>query len=642
MLESFILFLLWAAGSLVLLLLVVAGILIFMSRVVVGDDEVGIVFKKTTQQLPTDPAARQRLIALGGEAGWQADTLAPGTYLGTWVWSYEVRKVPVIKIPPGEIGLVIADDGAPLLPEQQLGRLVECNSFQDAHMFLSNGGQKGRQLGILTTGTYRINTEIFTIVTAQNAADYGLKPEDLHVHIVEVGTVGIVTTLEGAQIPAGDIAGPVVQGHNCFQNAQLFLDAGGCKGLQEEVLQAGAYHLNPWFVRVESRPLTHITPGTVGVVISHVGKTLDNHTGDHPVEPGYKGVWRTPLLPGQHPLNPKVVDVEIVPTYAITLDWSNKAKPDYHYDAPLHAVSLRSNDGHIFDIEVTQVISIRGEDAPRMILRVGSIAAREIDQQSNAPASTPRYRSIRNLVTRVLEPMIGNHFRNSAQDYSVLDFLTNRRERQIEAMEHIKEALKEYGVQAAGTFINEIDLPDDLEKSLQERKLAEVQRETLVALQLTEDERLCLVEKQAQTERQKQLVAAQTQTDIASYQAEALRMKAEAETRSLREREMIDVDVLRNIVEILGPEGYLRREHVEQLTRVKLPETIVGNTGIFEALLTQIIGTIAHAVSTQLPPNPTSTQPIAPTDGMKPDITPLIPTVLQEPDDNIARAVGGE
>ena len=57
--------------------------------------------------------------------------------------------------------------------------------------------------------------------------------------------------------------------------------------------------------------------------------------------------------------------------------------------------------------------------------------------------------------------MVGNHFRNSAQNFEALDFLKQRSEIQQEAVDHIKAALSAYGVQTIGTFINEIDLPDE-------------------------------------------------------------------------------------------------------------------------------------------------------------------------------------
>ena len=44
-----------------------------------------------------------------------------------------------------------------------------------------------------------------------------------------------------------------------------------------------------------------------------------------------------------------------------------------------------------------------------------------------------RFGNMANLVTQVLEPVIGNYFRNSAQKNDVIDFLQERQERQKEA-----------------------------------------------------------------------------------------------------------------------------------------------------------------------------------------------------------------
>ena len=63
--------------------------------------------------------------------------------------------------------------------ERILGKVVDCDNFQDARKFLVNGGEKGRQLGILTAGTYRINTALFTVITAATAAEHGMEPDQL-------------------------------------------------------------------------------------------------------------------------------------------------------------------------------------------------------------------------------------------------------------------------------------------------------------------------------------------------------------------------------------------------------------------------------------------------------------------------------
>jgi uncharacterized membrane protein YqiK len=172
-----------------------------LGMIEIASDEVGIVLKKFGPKLPPG-----RTITLNGEAGYQADTLLPGRYFGFYPWLYRVEKAKAISIPEGEIGLVIAQDGEPTPEGQKLCKAVACDFFQNARAFLESGGQKGRQLEILTAGTYSINTKLFTVITSTNAIQYGMKSEDLRVYTVSPGKVGIVTTNDGVPFPDGQIA----------------------------------------------------------------------------------------------------------------------------------------------------------------------------------------------------------------------------------------------------------------------------------------------------------------------------------------------------------------------------------------------------------------------------------------------------
>ncbi len=193
-----------------------------------------------------------QLIALAGESGYQADALPPGLHFGYWRWQYHVLKMPVTVVPQGEIALVVAAAGEPVPTERILGKVVACDNFQVARKFLLNGGEKGRQLDILTAGTYRINTALFNVITSVNAPEHGMLPDQLLLQRVEPDRVGIVTTLDGRPIDAGEIAGPVIPGHDNFQNAHAFLEEGGCRGSQEQILLSGTWNLNPWFAQVEA------------------------------------------------------------------------------------------------------------------------------------------------------------------------------------------------------------------------------------------------------------------------------------------------------------------------------------------------------------------------------------------------------
>ena len=408
---------------------IVAIPLFFGGLVVIGEREVGVVVKKFT--MSGKGLSPDRLIALNGEAGLQADTLAPGWHWGYWPWQYGVKKEQVVVVPQSEIALIVAADGSSIPSERILGTIVNCDNFQDARKFLTQGGEKGRQLGFLTAGTYRINTALFKVIMAANAEQHEMSPAQLRVYQVSADKVGIVTTLDGIPITPGEIAGAVIEGHDNFQNVQKFLNAGGSRGLQEQILLSGSWNLNPWFVQVQQIPMTEIPIGYVGVVISYVGKAQVDVSGvsfthGNLVNPGHKGVWVEPLYPGKHPLNIQIMKVELVPTTNIVLNWS--ARTERHsYDAKLESLNVRSRDGFSFALEIAQIIHVAANNAPKVISRVGSM---------------------QNLVDHVLEPTIGNYFRNSAQNCTVLDFLTARSERQLEAAEYIRKALYNYDVNA--------------------------------------------------------------------------------------------------------------------------------------------------------------------------------------------------
>jgi uncharacterized membrane protein YqiK len=69
-----------------------------------------------------------RIIALAGEAGFQAHVLRGGLYVGYPFWMFRLHTVPLVTIAEGRIGYVYARDGAPLTPMQTLGAVVDCNA----------------------------------------------------------------------------------------------------------------------------------------------------------------------------------------------------------------------------------------------------------------------------------------------------------------------------------------------------------------------------------------------------------------------------------------------------------------------------------------------------------------------------------
>ena len=478
---------------------------VFFGMVMVPEDKIGLVTKKfvlfgTDKSLPDG-----RIIATKGEAGYQAKTLAPGLYWGMWIWQYSIDMTSFTLIPEGKIGLVLSKDGKEIPTGRILARRVESDNFQDATAFLDNGGQKGRQTAFITTGSYRINTFLFEIVITDQ------------IKIFE-NMIGIVTALDGEPIPQGQIAGKFVNDHNNFQDFDKFLEQGGNRGLQPQVMLAGSYYINTWGVLIEQNPMTDVPIGYVGVVISYIGEDGQDVTGDtfkhgNIVSKGQRGVWMEPLGPGKYALNKYTTKLEAVPTTNLVLNWANARSESHDLDKNLSTITVRSKDGFPFNLDVAQIIHVPAAEAPKVIARFGSM---------------------NNLVSQVLEPTIGNYFRNSAQDSDVISFLTTRKERQESAKNHIKLVLDEYNVNAVDTLIGDIVPPDSLMKTLTDRKLAEEEQKTYQTQRMAQEQRQGMEKETAIADMQKEIVRASQSVEIAQRTADATVKKAEGDATSLK------------------------------------------------------------------------------------------------------------
>ena len=380
-----------------------------------------------------------------------------------------------------------------------------------------------------------------------------------------------------------------VQGHDSFQRGQKFIDAGGCRGLQEDVLLSGSWNLNPWFVEVTLVAMVEIPIGYVGVVVSYVGQEhvdvsgADFTHGDL-VEKGRKGVWVEPLLPGKHPLNTQVMKVELVPTTNIVLNWAERTEA-HQYDDKLSSIAVRSKDGFSFSLDVAQIIHVAAKNAPRVISRVGSM---------------------QNLVDHVLQPTVGNYFRNSAQEVTVLEFLSARSTRQLEAKAAIGQAVEAYDVECIDTLIGDIVPPAELMKTQTDRKIADelkrtydVQRESQEKRQELERER-AVAELQAEVVRSEQMVRiaaqnAQAAAEAAKGQAAAIRLRADAEADATRALGTARAQAYKEGRESLGPEAYTAMQIATIIgeRNIKIvPEIAVsggGGNGLGEALMARML-----------------------------------------------------
>jgi len=514
-----------------------------------------------------------QIISFDGRAGFQATLLRGGLHFGYYPWQYAIHHEPLVQVSESKIGYVYARDGASLPPTQTLGRMVECNAFQDAVAFLGGEGQRGRQRSIVREGVYAINTSLFVVITedrvysgpmkerdetkytawqAQLGINNGFKPviighkgrdngdknepitTSAETNLMPTDCIGVVTVHDGASIESGEIIAPevkqVVAGkkdHNYFQDPEVFLNCGGRRGKQLQVLTDGTYFINRWFATVEIHPKTLVPIGYVGVIVSYYGKSGEDVTGTgfrygEQVDPGRRGVWKRALPPGKYALNPYALKMELVPTVNFVLRWITGQVESHRYDEELESIELITADGYEPLLPLSLMLHIDYEKAPSVVQRFGDV---------------------KRLISQTLDPILSSYFRDVAQNSHMLDLLNKRDEIQRRATDELQRRFNDYDINCIAVMIGRPESKmkggqeDPIERlfdQLRQRRLAEEQLGTFAKQQEASMKQRDLNDAKAAAEKQAELTQTKINVEISGNRGEAQL----AEARSLAKRDV--------------------------------------------------------------------------------------------------------
>lgn len=547
-------------------ILVAGAVLFWLCFRWIPNDRIGVVEKWWSL---AGSVTEGRIIAPAAEAGYQADILRGGLHFGWWRWQYAIHTAPLVSIPEGKIGYVFARDGEPLPPSQTLARVVDCNNFQDARGFLglraatdaTSGrivaGQKGRQRAILREGVYAINPALFTVISenavfalkivqtraeqeslgrwlAELRAASGFEPvvvgkgtavaaipdHDSAVVAAETpaDSLAIVTVHDGPSLAPGEIIAPTVGGdladadyHNNYQDPEAFLRAGGRRGRQHMPLTDGTYFVNRWFATVEMIPKTVVPIGSVGVVVSYIGRTGNDISGatfrhGERVAEGERGVWERALGPGKYAFNTYSGNVVLVPTTNFVLHWVTGRSESHRYDESLKSIDLVTKDAYEPSLPLSVVVHIDYQRAPSVIQRFGDV---------------------QRLITQTLDPMLSAYFRDIAHKKTMLELLHDRDLIQAEARQELHAKFHEFDIECVDVLIGKPETGKDSGKietlldQLRERQLSVEQLETFERKRVASEKMRLLAEAQAQATMQTQLTNARVEAQIAEQQGEA-------------------------------------------------------------------------------------------------------------------------
>ncbi|MCB0329350.1 MAG: SPFH domain-containing protein [Bdellovibrionales bacterium] len=506
-------------------------------------------------------------------AGYRMQLKTPG-----WRWApflvARIRTFPMVQVPPGEVGIVYAQIGESLPQGFRTAEyLPEMKDFTNPRTFLEKGGQKGIQRPVLRPGAVLpIHPVAFLVITSEKVyglpidpalqgkrvtpASFGVKrAESLQQTIIEPKVVevddpvtgqrvrqhtemiGVVTSHEGPPIDGGEIAGrlggwqdlqeaydddkspeaiiellltPKNGKHENYQDFQQFIAAGGRVGLQHDVLLPGAYNINPICAVVEQVPMLTVEQGQVAVIKSYAGLPTADTSGEafkygSLVRPGHRGIWNTALTTGKYAINPRLYHPIIVPTSIINLNWADATSNAHRLDADLKPIEAKSKEGFVFMIDLEVQIHISANKAPMVISMVGTIE---------------------NLINEVLQGAVGNYFRDTLASKEAVEFIEQRQKVQKDAEEHIRAKLADYHVETPGVYIQDVKLPADLVKVLQEREIAKQQKATYAMQQESEQQRVATEAARGEADMQADLARSKVGITIQANKTDARKLQA--------------------------------------------------------------------------------------------------------------------
>ncbi|MBY0359620.1 MAG: hypothetical protein K2W82_16565 [Candidatus Obscuribacterales bacterium] len=611
----------------------------------IGADNLGVVTALDGEPLPADRIfARDTagdnhngfqdpvgFLSHQGMRGTQLRLLTPGTHK-IHPCLFTVELIAKTVIPEGKIGVITAADGAALEAGQLIGkRVAGHDNFQKADAFLQAGGQKGPQVDFLRPGTYNINTKIFRVEVRD-----AVKVTDEN--------VGIVEALAGEPMVRGDVVAetPELGTHNSYQDGQAFLDGNGKRGPQELVLRPGTFYINPYLFTVKLMPMTVIKEGTVGVMISNIGRDPSQLDADqnetppsegsatdpedarlskgvrqrHVVPNGYRGIQQEVLGPGSYPINPLAHKVIPIPTTTRSVEWSEtegqgsgQGQQQRQAASTFDPFSVVSSDGFNMKVEVRCQYRILPENAPYVLQKLGSIAE---------------------LERNVIHPQIDGIFRAQVSKSPAINYQQKRAEEQEQAQEAVRQDLRQYKVEVVSVMICNIVLPEELMHTTQEKNLAQQKESMFDAQEKAEQRRIEFESTRARADQQGKLMAAKVGIDVAEHEAKqaekraqgaasAVTLAATAEADRIEKTGKAEAAVItaRGEAQAKAYEGQVAALTAQGVTAVELfkliatgkikitPDVVVSGQGGSENGLVQLL--LANAVQTSLKPQ-TATQ----------------------------------
>ena len=456
-----------------------------------------------------------RLIATRGETGFQAAIVAPGSFMVSPFFNIlnSVDLLPVVIVPNGFYGRIVANDGEPLgegdimadaWPDAAFGR------YLDAQYFLEHGGRKGLQLSILKPGIYPLNLALFQVkIGYQRNGKDGVDAADDIYDIRGQTTADTPLDTSITRVPAGSV------------------------GVVRSSVQSASVNCAPI-----------------------VAKVADNDGLKAELVPtSCKGVWNTSLPPNDYYLNRDAYDVTLVSTRVTTLEFKGgydrryidlkvDSKGDFtqterslNVSEPGDAADVAVNtkvEGWEIPQELRAVVQISPENAPIVVAAVGGQA--DVDNRIVVPAIRSHVRNVYGGIITVAEPDGKGGTTQVERPTRVLDTIEHRTELEQAILARAQVDGRRAGVDLKEIRLGESVIPPELLLARQREQLAGQLKLAYVQEQSAQEQRQKTEQARSTADQQHDVVTAQIGVQTAKLNEDRQQALGHAERLFLEEQ----------------------------------------------------------------------------------------------------------
>jgi regulator of protease activity HflC (stomatin/prohibitin superfamily) len=380
-----------------------------------------------------------------------------------------------------------------------------------------------------------------------NPIEYSVEKQHDVVEIDE-GSIGVLESLSGEQLPAGEFI--VKEGQNK-------------KGVMERVLTPGKWRINPYQYKWTVQPATAIRPGYVGCVTRLAGE----QSGEGQLaDAGQRGIQKNVLQPGTYYLNPREYKVEEI--------WVG------YSEITLESVTFPSKDGFTIQLDISVVWGLLPKDVPAIMNKFGNTQA---------------------VIDKIIRPQLESICRIEGSKYGAKEFIegTSRELFQKTFTEQLVHEAKIRNIDVLLGLVRDIHVPLELREPIQKAKIAaeeqltkEEQRKTQVVQNELEELKSGVLkgvrEVEAETEQKvanlraegarkvatigadKEVAMAEINNKVAQIQADRERILGKADADVIEMTQKAEADRFQKMVQAMGdPEAY-----ANYIFAMKLPDDL--------------------------------------------------------------------